>query len=224
MVGFKLDCVLFDLDGTLVDTAPDLIACLNKSLRAHGFSESSPLSLKPFISHGAMAMINHAVADADAELKNHLLEFMLDAYQNNIAEHSRFFSGVSETLLAIEGRGLKWGVVTNKRQRFTMPLMAALHLTQRASCIVSGDTTAYSKPHPEPLFEACKIAGVQPENCVYIGDARHDITAGKNANMKTLAALYGYLLDTDQPENWGADALIELPEHLLQWINTSSCH
>jgi len=224
MAGFKLDCVLFDLDGTLVDTAPDLIVCLNKALKAHGFSEIGHLEVKPLISHGAMAMIDHAAAEADPALKNKLLEFMLDSYGQNIAEHSRFYTGMAETLAEIELLGLKWGVVTNKRERFTLPLMAALHLSERAACIVSGDTTANSKPHPEPMLAACKLAGVNPENCVYIGDALHDITAGKSANMKTLAALYGYLQDGDRPETWGADALIEHPRQLLQWIQSSLCH
>jgi phosphoglycolate phosphatase len=224
MTGFKLDCVLFDLDGTLVDTAPDLVACLNRAMSAHGFSEIEHDDVKPMISHGAMAMINHAVADADPELKKRMLDFMLDCYQNNIAEHSRFFAGISETLEAIETLGLKWGVVTNKRERFTLPLMAALNLSERAACIVSGDTTANSKPHPEPMLAACRQAGVKPENCVYIGDASHDIAAGKNANMKTLAALYGYLNDGDRPESWGADALIEHPQQLLHWIHSSLCH
>ena len=219
MTGFKLECVLFDLDGTLVDTAPDLICCLNKALTAHGFAEIDALAVKPFISHGAMPMINFAAANADAEMKNHLLDFMLDAYQNNIAEHSLFYAGMTDTLAAIENLGLKWGVVTNKRERFTKPLMDALQLSGRAACIVSGDTTGNSKPHPEPMLAACKLAGVNPENCVYIGDAPHDITAGKNAHMKTLAALYGYLQDDDRPETWGADALIRHPQHLLQWIH-----
>lgn len=224
MSGFKLDCVLFDLDGTLVDTAPDLVACLNKALAAYGFSEIEHDDVRPLISHGAMAMINHVATDADDALKNRMLDFMLDCYQNNIAEHSRFFAGIGETLQAIEALGLKWGVVTNKRQRFTLPLMEALNLSKRAVCIVSGDTTANPKPHPEPMLAACEQAGVPPENCVYIGDAFHDIAAGKNANMKTLAAVYGYLKEGDQPENWGADALIERPEQLLHWIRSLLCH
>jgi phosphoglycolate phosphatase len=143
---------------------------------------------------------------------------MLTRYQNNIAEHTVFFSGMVETLAAIEAQGLKWGVVTNKRERFTNPLMAALKLTDRAACIVSGDTTANAKPHAEPMLAACKQANVNPQECVYIGDAKHDITAGKNAQMKTLAAVYGYINPGDAPETWGADALIESPEQISTWI------
>lgn len=215
---FRLDCVLFDLDGTLVDTAPDLIACLNKTLLAHGFSEAPTETVRPFISHGALPMIKHCVS-VDESLAQRMLAFMLDSYEQNIAEHSRFFQGIAESLTAIEQLGLKWGVVTNKKSRFTGPLMDSMLLTERAACIISGDTTANSKPHPEPMLAGCRQAGVAPENCVYIGDAVHDITAGKRANMKTLAALYGYLNDDDQPHTWGADALIEQPPHIMNWIH-----
>lgn len=224
MSGFKLDCVLFDLDGTLVDTAPDLIACLNQALATHDFPAVNDSDIKPMISLGAMAMIKKAASNANEALQTQLLELMLDCYQNNIAQYSQFYNGISETLEAIEALGLKWGVVTNKRERFTLPLMEALNISQRAACVISGDTTGNSKPHPEPMLAACRQAQVNPENCVYIGDAAHDITAGKNANMKTLAAVYGYLKDGDQPENWGADALIEHPTQLQQWIQASLCH
>jgi phosphoglycolate phosphatase len=220
---FTLTCVLFDLDGTLVDTAPDLIACLNIALEQHGFAQAAYSTVSPFISFGAEAMIKHSSA-ADA-LEHHpaILETMLNHYENNIVQHGGFFAGMIETLEDIEARGLKWGIITNKRERFTHPLTKALNLTERAACIISGDTTNNSKPHPEPMWEACRRAGVQPENCVYIGDAKHDITAGKNANMKTLAAVYGYLTDDDQPEQWGADALVASPAHISAWIEGVLC-
>jgi len=220
---FTLSCVLFDLDGTLVDTAPDLIACLNQALKTHGFNEVASNSIKPFISYGAVAMINKSVDAIDEKTQNQILETMLTLYQSNIAEHSQFFFGITETLKTIESLGLKWGIVTNKRERFTNPLVDALGLKQRVACIISGDTTANSKPHPEPMLTACAQANVKPEECVYIGDALHDITAGKSANMKTLAAVYGYLKPDDIPSNWGADALIESPQQLTSWI-TATCH
>jgi phosphoglycolate phosphatase len=222
---FKLSCVLFDLDGTLVDTAPDLVLCLNKALSRHGFMTVTADTIKPFISFGAVAMVNESLNKSVPEaLRADILETMLDLYQNNIAEHSAFFKGMSDTLNVIEAQGLKWGVVTNKRERFTNPLMAALKLTDRAACIISGDTTANPKPHVEPMLAACKQAEVRPQECVYIGDAPHDITAGKNAQMKTLAALYGYIKPGDAPETWGADALIESPEQLAIWIRSALCH
>jgi 2-phosphoglycolate phosphatase len=223
--GFKLSCVLFDLDGTLVDTAPDLTSCLNKALSIHGLVPVSVETIKPFISFGALAMIdesqNEPVSDV---LRANVLETMLDLYQNNIAEHTVFFEGMADTLDIIEAQGLKWGVVTNKRERFTNRLMDALKLTDRAACIISGDTTDNPKPHVEPMLAACKKAEVKPQECVYIGDAVHDVAAGKNAHMKTLAALYGYLKPGDTPETWGADALIESPGRLAAWISSTLCH
>ncbi|MGR9116524.1 MAG: HAD family hydrolase [Gammaproteobacteria bacterium] len=222
---FKLTCVLFDLDGTLVDTAPDLIACLNYALTRHGFAAASAEAIKPMISYGAVAMIKASLgSEAGERQQQSILETMLDHYQHNIAEHTVFFSGMPETLKAIEFLGLKWGVITNKKERFTQPLMDALNLTRRAACIISGDTTAYSKPHPEPMLAGCKQADVKPEECVYIGDASHDIVAGKSAGMKTLAALYGYLKPDDVPDTWGADAYIEHPEQINSWIKTKLCH
>ncbi len=220
---FNLACVLFDLDGTLVDTAPDLIACLNKALETHGFSAVPSEQIRPLISYGAPAMITKSINMDDKVIHAEILESMLTFYQNNIAEYSTFFSGITTTLKTIESLDLKWGIVTNKRERFTKPLVSALNLTDRAACIISGDTTANPKPHPEPMLTACVQANVKPEECVYIGDALHDIDAGKNANMKTLAATYGYLKPDDNPDNWGADDLIESPEQLTSWI-TAACH
>jgi phosphoglycolate phosphatase len=169
-------------------------------------------------------MIRISLSDTvSAQDQDKILATMLDLYLSNIAEHSVFFEGILETLEMIETKNLKWGVVTNKRERFTNPLMAALKLNERAACIISGDTTANPKPHPDPMLAACHQANVNPEECVYIGDASHDIQAGKSVNMRTLAALYGYLKPTDTPETWGADALIESPEQLSNWINTALC-
>jgi len=215
---------MFDLDGTLVDTAPDLMRCLNNALVQHGFTEASPSAVRPFISFGARAMVTAGLTTpVDQRTEEALLETMLDCYERHVADHSVFFAGIEDILNSIEAQGLKWGVVTNKRQRFTNPLMAALKLTGRAACIVSGDTTAFEKPHPEPMLAACRQAGVEPEQCVYIGDASHDIAAGKNANMKTLAARYGYLKPGDLPETWGADAVIESPLQITDWIGAHQC-
>lgn len=223
--GFKLSCVLFDLDGTLVDTAPDLILCLNKALSSHGQASVSADTIKPFISFGAEAMIDASLKLSISEkYRANILKTMLDLYQDNIAEHTVFFEGMTDILDLIEAQGLKWGVVTNKRERFTNPLMDALKLADRAACIISGDTTPNPKPHTEPMLAACKQAAVSPQECVYIGDAIHDIVAGKNAQMKTLAALYGYIKPGDTPETWGADALIESPGQLATWISSTLCH
>jgi len=221
---FKLSCVLFDLDGTLLDTAPDLIACLNKALELHGMPAAEPETIKPVISFGAKAMIAASQKTAiDEEKQAVILKTLHGLYQNNIAVHSVFFAGMAETLDLIEAKGLKWGVVTNKLERFTQPLMAAFKLASRAACIISGDTAEKPKPNPEPMLAACRQAGVKSEECVYIGDAVHDIAAGKSAGMKTMAALYGYVKPTDEPASWGADALIDSPFQIYDWIGSLSC-
>ena len=222
---FKLSCVLFDLDGTLVDTAPDLFACLNESLKKHGFPVVSDAQLKPFISYGAVVLVEECLKDkASAEEKAGVVETLLNIYEQNIVRYSVFFDGMLDVLDRIEGQGLKWGIVTNKRQRFTNPLISALNLTKRAACVVSGDTTPNPKPHTDPMLEACKRAQVSVNECVYIGDAKHDIKAGRNAKMKTLVALYGYLSPGDKPEEWGADGLISSPQQLSTWITSILCH
>ncbi len=217
--GFKLSCVLFDLDGTLLDTAPDLLSSLSKALSVHDLDGYDPETVKPFISYGAAAMIRAAKPDLAEKQQADIVETMLNHYQHHIAEHTVFFDGMADTLSTIEARGLKWGVVTNKRERFTTPLMAALNLTNRAACVISGDTTSKAKPHPEPMLEACKRAQVHAQECVFVGDAIHDIQAGKSVQMKTLVAEYGYLKPDDQPHTWGADALLSSAQQLSDWIS-----
>ncbi len=219
---YSLSCILFDLDGTLADTAPDLIAALNRSIQKYHFSAVEYQRIKPYISHGAVAMIKQCIPDcSDEQIHAQILEQMLADYQQNIAQQTQLFQGMETILINIENKGMKWGVVTNKRQRFTEPLMAALDLTDRAACIISGDTTDKAKPHPEPMFAACKQAEVTPDQCIYIGDAAHDIEAGKAAGMKTVAATWGYLKLEDVPEQWDADFLINRPEEILPILD---CH
>ena len=217
---FSLSCVLFDLDGTLLDTAPDLTTALNKALAHFHFPGVSVNAITPYISYGAAAMIDTALEqDVSDAIKSDILEWLLNYYENHIADFTQLYEGMPELLANLETKGLPWGVVTNKRERMTHPLMHALDLTKRTACIICGDTTEYSKPHPQPMLTACQLAQVSPEECLYIGDAQHDIAAGKAANMKTLAATYGYLKPDDKPENWGADALIHHPCEILDWIN-----
>lgn len=222
---FKLACVLFDLDGTLIDSAPDIIAALNKALLQHGFMEVLPETIKPFISYGIPAMVKHSIPEVfDPEIIEKLTTDTLTYYADNIATHSVLYPGIAELLSMIENRALKWGVITNKRERFTEPLMAAFKFTDRVACMISGDTTAHGKPHPEPMLRACEIADVPTDQCVYIGDAQHDILAGRTVSMKTLAATYGYLKPNDTPEQWGADALVSSPLQISTWINAVLCH
>jgi len=216
---FSLDCMLFDLDGTLLDTAPDLISSLNYALKHEGFNPVPVAIIKPYVSYGAVAMIKQSIADAiSVNQQNKLLTLMLDHYEENIAIDTDYFSGIPAVLEKLERKKIKWGIVTNKRSRFTNPLVASFGLDLRAACIISGDSTAYPKPNPLPLLTACKQSAVLPQNCIYIGDALHDIEAGKQAKMGTIVATYGYLKNNDQPDTWGADALINNAAELDHWI------
>ncbi|HIG65781.1 MAG TPA: HAD family hydrolase [Methyloprofundus sp.] len=220
---FSLSCVLFDLDGTLLNTAPDLTTALNKALEHYNYPDVSEHVITPYISYGAVAMIETALdREVDAETKADILVWLLDYYEKHIADFTQLYPGMSELLTTLEAENTPWGVITNKRERMTHPLMQAMKLTQRSACIICGDTTAYSKPHPEPMLAACRQIQVMPEQCLYIGDAQHDITAGKAANMKTLAATWGYLKPDDKPQDWGADALIHHPKQILEWITNQS--
>lgn len=212
--------VLFDLDGTLLDTAPDLANALNAVLQANGRPALPFEIIRPAVSHGGNALIElgFGLKPDDAAFGT-LRRQLLDFYENNIARETRLFPGMEAVLEHIETSGLNWGVVTNKPGWLTDPLMDALQLTGRAAGIVSGDTLKERKPHPAPLLYACRLIGSEPHQCLYVGDAERDIQAGRNAGMTTLAALFGYLLDTDRPETWGATALIHQPRDILDWLS-----
>ena len=214
-----IQTVLFDLDGTLLDTAPDLANALNATLRLNGLPPLPYEQIRPVVSHGGQALIKLGFelgpGHADFEpLKKQLLDY----YQAHIAEQTSLFPGMSDVLNSIEKLDLNWGVVTNKPAWLTEPLMDALDLTRRASTIVSGDTLNERKPHPAPLLYACKVTGSKPDTCLYVGDAQRDIEAGHNAGMPTLVAMFGYLMAEDKPETWGATALVRQPSDILNWI------
>ena len=214
-----IQTVLFDLDGTLLDTAPDLANALNATLRLNGLPPLPYEQIRPVVSHGGQALIKLGFSlgpghDDFEPLKKQLLDY----YQAHIAEQTSLFPGMSDVLNSIEKLDLNWGVVTNKPAWLTEPLMDALDLTRRASTIVSGDTLNERKPHPAPLLYACKVTGSKPDTCLYVGDAQRDIEAGHNAGMPTLVAMFGYLMAEDKPETWGATALVQQPSDILNWI------
>lgn len=215
----NIDAVLFDLDGTLADTGPDLAHALNCVLLEAGHAPLPYDRIRPVVSHGGSALLRLGFGEhlPEEEFASRLQHF-LSIYQQNIALHTRLFSGMEEVLQTIEGRGLKWGVVTNKPAWLTEPLLSELRLLQRSAATVSGDTLEQKKPHPAPLLHACSQIGCEPDRCIYVGDARRDIEAGRNAGMHTLVALFGYLGDEDHPENWMADASIAKPEELLAFL------
>ena len=231
--------VLFDLDGTVLDTAPDLVASANWALVTEGLPPCPLDEAKPYISGGARTMLSYwivktveqrpvfnfpMVNEVSAEhddLFSRLIDRMLVHYEANVANQTAYFSGMESVLDALDDRGLPWGIVTNKQSRLTNPLAEALKLSQRTPCIISGDTTPKSKPHPLPLLEASQRLGVDPGYCVYVGDSARDIEAGRRAGMATLAALYGYIAEGEDVDAWGADDALESPVDLIPWIEAA---
>ncbi len=208
--------VLFDLDGTLADTAPDLAYALNETLKLNDKSALAFEKIRPVVSHGGIALIKLGFNfGPENALYETVRKQLLDIYLENIARETVLFSGTEELLTTLEKKNIPWGIVTNKPGWLTTPLMDALKLSQRAACIVSGDTTPHSKPHPEPMYYACKQANVNPLDCLYVGDAERDIAAGRAAGMTTVAALFGYLLEGENPADWKADHSIDHPLELL---------
>ncbi|MDO9371078.1 MAG: phosphoglycolate phosphatase [Gammaproteobacteria bacterium] len=214
-----LRTVLFDLDGTLADTAPDLAFALNAVLQEQGRAPLPFETIRPVVSHGGTALIRlgFEIEPGTAAFETLRLR-LLDIYRDHLARHTRLFPGIEELLGAIEQRGMNWGVVTNKPAWLTDPLLEQIGLSARAACVVSGDTVAERKPHPAPMLHACHLAGSEAYQCLYVGDAARDIEAGRRAGMKTLVALFGYIGEDEQPASWGADGMIAHPAELLDWI------
>lgn len=217
----QIKTVLFDLDGTLADTAPDLANALNHVLIKHKRNPLPFEKIRPVVSHGGMALITLGFGfgkehpDFDVCYKE-----LLDHYLDNIANETTLFSGMNELLDELEQKNINWGIVTNKPAWLTNPLLDALNLSSRAATVVSGDTLDERKPHPAPLLHACKQAGSNVDECVYIGDHERDIEAGNRAKMLTIVALFGYIDESDTPEDWGADALADSADGLMHLIES----
>lgn len=215
----KIKAVLFDLDGTLADTALDLGYALNTQLALHGLPPLTAEAIRPQASHGTQGLLKLGFNVSPKEPRfAKLREEYLEIYEENLSRHTRLFPGMAELLDELETRNIAWGVVTNKPARFTLPLMAALQLDTRAACIVSGDTCHFPKPHPGPLLTAAEIAGVAPQDCLYLGDAERDVEAAIAAGMDVIIANYGYLGENDHPETWGAHGRIDTPQDLLAYL------
>lgn len=218
-----LGAVLFDLDGTLADTAPDLSAALNRVRSDRGLLPLPLAQLRPYASHGARGLLGAGMAVAPGEpVYEELRDAFLAHYEAGLCVESALFAHIDTVLDALDARALPWGIVTNKATRYTTPLLTSLHLTPRAAAVICGDTTPFAKPHPAPLTEAAHRLGVAPARCVYIGDARRDIEAGKAAGMRTLVARWGYIEPEDAPDTWSADAILDDPAALLGWLQTAS--
>lgn len=206
--------VLFDLDGTLADTAPDLAAAANRMLRERGLPEQPLAALRPHASSGARGMLAVAFGVTPEHASYPALkdEFLRN-YRAALDVHSRLFDGVLPMLSGLEARALAWGIVTNKATHLTNPVVAHLGLRD-AGCVVCGDTTPHAKPHPAPLLEAARLLDLAPGDCWYVGDDLRDIAAGRAAGMTTLAITWGYS-GTSLPSSWGADAVVGSPSEII---------
>ena len=213
--------VLFDLDGTLVDSAPDLAGATNEMLVARGLPEVPFERLRPMVGAGARGMMGVAFGVSPKEMTFPALrDEFFDRYERRLLRATRPFDGVAAMLQALLDDGLSWGIVTNKSERFALPLARGLGWSECAA-VVGGDTTPHSKPHPEPLLEAARRAGVAPGACVYVGDDARDVLAGRAAGMPTIAVRWGYLGDGEPIEAWGADVVLDTPGQVVEWLRAA---
>lgn len=213
------EAVLFDLDGTLIDSAPDLAGAANDLRQAQGMPPLPFASLRPMVGAGARGMVGVAFGakPGDAEFES-LRDAFLARYEQRMLQQTAVFDAMQPVLQSLETAGVRWGVVTNKASRFTEPIVDGLRLRTRLAALVCGDTTPHSKPHPAPLLEAARQLGIDAAACVYVGDDARDVVAGRAAGMATLAAQWGYLGNGAGIHEWGADAVLGEPSQLLNWL------
>lgn len=214
-----LRALLFDLDGTLIDTAPDMGAAVNE-LRVERGLEALPADrLRPWVSHGSPGLLKIAFGvERDAADYAELRDRFLTLYEARLSRETKLFDGMQDVLDALYANGITWGIVTNKPAWLTDPLLADLAISPAPRCAVSGDTTAHHKPHPEPILHACGLLGIDPADALYVGDAERDVQAARAAGMPVLAAAYGYLGEDEDPARWQPDGIIHAPAELLDWI------
>ena len=216
----SIEAVLMDLDGTLADTAPDLVSVLNKLLTNRNRPPVPYAIARNEVSNGALGLLRLGFPQrqSDTELEPLRLEF-LEVYTRNVCVNSILFKGLEPILSKLHDISMPWGIVTNKPHSMTTPLLEALNLPCPPGCVVSGDRLPQRKPHPAPLLLGAEEVGIDAERCVYVGDARRDIDAGRAAGMATIAAAYGYIRADDDPAKWGASALIRRPGDLIDAVN-----
>ncbi len=214
-----IDTVLFDLDGTLLDTHRDLCAAVNVVLESRGKPALPDDVLRPFVSRGAMAMLCVAFqCQPESDQARQYRREMLETYEHNIARYTELFPGMDAILEKIVSSDRKWGIVTNKPGYFTGLLLDKLEMPWKPHTVVSGDTLDVKKPSPEPLLKALADIGARPVNAVYVGDDERDVQAGKRAGVLTIAVTYGYHIEEGPPSSWGANVLIDHPSELLDWL------
>ena len=213
-----IKAVLFDLDGTLADTAPDLSHAVNSMRKSRGLAALPLSATRPVASLGARGLLNvgFGIGPEHPDYRAMREEF-LSLYERNICRETRLFPGTAELVDTIIGRGLSWGIVTNKAERLARLLLGKLGVTPSVSCIIGGDSTPNLKPHPGPLLAACRVIGEDPRTCIYVGDDRRDVEAAHAAGMKAAIVEWGYL-NGGEPESWGADWMLEKPQDLLRFL------
>ena len=215
----SISAVFFDLDGTLLDTAPDMVNALNYVLQYEDKAILPYEQVRNTVSHGSAALINLGFGT-----QQDIIDFtrrqtrFLDYYAENICVDTVLFTGMEKVLITLEQAGIYWGIVTNKPEFLTKPLLEALNLSSRACSVISGDSLPQRKPSPEPLYAAANQCGVLAQECIYVGDAQRDIEAANNAKMFSLLASYGYIDDNDKLETWQAEAIINTPEAILDYL------
>ena len=218
-----IESILFDLDGTLADTAPALAGALNAVRLSRNLPELPNKVIRPAVSLGASAMIKVGIDIEEGHSDyEEIRETFLRIYSENIANKTKLFDGIEEVLSELENTKKTWGIVTNKSSALTIPLLKALSLDKRAACIVCGDTLAHTKPHPAPIIHACQQIQSDPALTVFVGDAKRDIEAGNKAGTKTVVALYGYINENDDPKKWGADGIITSPHEIHEILEELS--
>lgn len=219
-----LEAVFFDLDGTLADTAPDLGGALNRLREDDGLPPLPLAVLRPHTSHGVRGLLQAGLAmqTHDPRYGDYARRFLVH-YERSLCEASRLFPGMADLLAALDALGVKWGVVTNKAVRYTLPLLEGLGLSGRSACIIGGDSALRPKPSPAPLLMACAVADVPAAGSVFVGDDLRDVEAGRAAGMLTLAATYGYLGEGLPVADWGADGLVDSPAQVLPWVGPCGC-
>lgn len=215
----RITAVLFDLDGTLIDSAPDLAGAANDLRATHGLPAMPYATLRPMVGSGARGMLGAAfgVTPNDSRFAD-LCDAFLARYAQRLLLETVVFAAMAPVLDKLDAAGMRWGIVTNKAMRFAQPVVQGLGLAERAAVFIAGDTTPHAKPHPEPLLEAARRLALPPAACVYVGDDLRDVEAGRAAGMTTLAAAWGYLGQGETVSGWGADSILSSPGQLLHWL------
>ena len=218
-----INTLFFDLDGTLLDTAPDLANALNTLLTEQQHPILPFEQIRPVVSHGGKGLLKLGFnMDESHPRYESLRERLLAIYAATIADQTTLFDGMSEVLDFVETANMTWGIITNKPAWLTEPLLKKINLFDRSACVISGDSLKQSKPHPAPIFHAMKLCHREVHECVYIGDAERDIQAGQSAGMMTVAASYGYIPSDENVYAWNADMIIDKPVDILDWLKSNT--